>query len=83
MTPKNRLDCLPGGKNEARPCPYKDCRHALKGGECVLDKSSESHSLKEVAKLLGMTVEDVQRQEVRALAKLKEKMQEAYGGPLL
>jgi len=27
--PRVRLDCLPGGCNEARPCPWVSCRHHL------------------------------------------------------
>lgn len=27
--PKTRGDCLPGGCNEARPCPFVSCRHHL------------------------------------------------------
>src|ERR1043166_2852868 len=27
--PRTRADCLPGGINEARPCPWVSCRHHL------------------------------------------------------
>lgn len=27
--PRTRGDCLPGGRNEARPCPFIGCRHHL------------------------------------------------------
>lgn len=27
--PRTRGDCLPGGRNEVRPCPYAGCRHNL------------------------------------------------------
>jgi len=27
--PERREDCLPGGHNEARPCPFASCRHHL------------------------------------------------------
>lgn len=27
--PRTRADCLPGGVNAARPCPYYGCRHHL------------------------------------------------------
>lgn len=27
--PKTRGECLPGGRNEARPCPYASCRHHI------------------------------------------------------
>lgn len=28
--PSTRSDCLPGGRNEQRPCPYVSCRHHLR-----------------------------------------------------
>ncbi len=27
--PQTRAECLPGGENEHRPCPYVTCRHHL------------------------------------------------------
>lgn len=39
--PSTRLDCLPGGPNEARPCPWVSCRHHL-----ALDVSQETGAIK-------------------------------------
>ena len=33
--PKTRADCLPGGCNEERPCPWVGCRHHLGLEICV------------------------------------------------
>lgn len=29
LRPRTRADCLPGGTNEARPCPWAGCRYHL------------------------------------------------------
>ncbi|TAL45543.1 MAG: DNA-binding protein [Salinibacterium sp.] len=39
--PRTRADCLPGGCNGARPCPFVSCRHNL-----YLDVSVDTGSLK-------------------------------------
>ena len=39
--PKTRGDCLPGGMNEARPCPYVGCQHSL-----YLDVDEDTGALK-------------------------------------
>lgn len=39
--PKTRGDCLPGGCNEERPCPFVSCRHHL-----YLDVDPRSGSVK-------------------------------------
>lgn len=36
--PKKRADCLPGGSNEQRPCPWVSCRHHL-----AIDVRSDGH----------------------------------------
>lgn len=39
--PRTREDCLPGGRNEARPCPWVSCRHHL-----ALDVGEDNGSIK-------------------------------------
>jgi hypothetical protein len=39
--PRRRGDCLPGGRNEERPCPFVSCRHHL-----YLEVSPETGSIK-------------------------------------
>jgi hypothetical protein len=39
--PETRAECLPGGRNEARPCPYASCVHHL-----ALDVSERSGAIK-------------------------------------
>lgn len=68
--PKTRGDCLPGGCNEVRPCPWVSCRHHLyldvkESGNLVLrypdqepDELTETCSL-DVADRGGQTLEEV------------------------
>ena len=70
--PRRRLDCLPGGVNEARPCHWEGCKHHLRGGECTLDHASLGGlSRVETATLLGMTLADLEREEEIALKRLR------------
>jgi hypothetical protein len=39
--PRTRGDCLPGGSNELRPCPFISCRHHL-----YLDVNRENGTVK-------------------------------------
>ena len=69
--PQTREDCLPGGCNEARPCPWASCRHHL-----AFDVNHRTGSIKtnfpdteiadmaetcelDVADRLGLTLEEV------------------------
>jgi sigma-70-like protein len=70
VRPATRADCLDGGANAVRPCPYTSCRHHLfvdvtKSGSVSLPwRDAEVDSLEEtcsldVAERGGMTLEDV------------------------
>lgn len=80
--PRTRGDCLPGGRNAARPCPWLTCRAnlAAEGGtteSCALDVVDEypgglTHDA--VGKLLGgLTRERVRQLEAAALAKVRKR----------
>jgi hypothetical protein len=70
VRPQTRADCLEGGANAVRPCPYTSCRHHLfvdvtKSGSVSLPwRDAEVDTLEEtcsldVAERGGMTLEDV------------------------
>lgn len=42
--PQTRGECLPGGRNEARPCPFASCRHSL-----LVDIDCDSAEVRETA----------------------------------
>lgn len=74
MLPKVRGDCLPGGVNEARPCPHSSCRYHLDHEEesCVLDVADNGeHTLEEVANLLKVNREKVRQIEASLLRRLR------------
>lgn len=76
--PKVRADCLPGGKNSARPCGWTTCRHSLAAEgstteSCVLDvvdRSPGGITLEEVGDLLQVTRERIRQIETRALKRI-------------
>lgn len=74
--PVVRGDCLPGGINEARPCPYNLCRWYLYPSEsteatCVLDVADQGGAtLEQISKFLGVTRERVRQIEEKALRKI-------------
>lgn len=64
--PKTRADCLPGGFNEVRPCPFATCKHHLfrhvRGEEGMTEEDLEkmAHTcVLDVADVGGMTLEEV------------------------
>jgi hypothetical protein len=66
--PRVRADCLPGGRNEARPCVWTDCRystadvraHGRVAPSCVLDMTDGGGaSCEEVGRLLGFSRSEV------------------------
>ena len=73
LRPVTRGDCLPGGRNAARPCRFSDCRYALdaSGGEsCTLDVAARGgETLDAVGKIFGVTRERIRQMETVALAK--------------
>lgn len=73
--PTKRADCLPGGINEMRPCQHMWCKHHLAGkASCSLDVAEEgSHSMDEVAEIMGVSRQRIQQIEEVALFKLKRK----------
>lgn len=74
MRPRIRLDCLPGGVNEARPCPWSSCRYHLNHSKesCVLDVADENGaSIEEISEYTGISREQVRQLEFMALRKLK------------
>ncbi len=44
LRPRTRGDCLPGGVNEQRPCPWSSCRHNL-----LVDIDCETAKVRETA----------------------------------
>lgn len=74
VAPQIRGDCLPGGVNETRPCPWVTCRHHLESTEatCVLDVVEErgSLTLEEVGVYFGVTRERIRQIEAVVIRKL-------------
>ena len=84
--PKYRKDCLPGGFNAKRPCPWETCRWHLPMVReearftCVLDAADQGGmGLDEVGDLLGLTIERVKIIEAVATRKLS-KIEERFPG---
>lgn len=74
--PKTRGECLEGGSNAARPCPWSRCRYQLnESGTCTLDLADQGGlTLEEVGTLLGVTRERIRQIEHLALRKLRLRM---------
>lgn len=73
LTPKTRGDCLPGGRNEARPCNWKGCYWHMEHekASCVLDVADNGGiTLEEVGEILGVTRERIRQIEAIAIRKL-------------
>lgn len=90
--PKTRADCLPGGKNSARPCGWLTCRANLlaeggTGASCALDVVDQHpgglvHDA--VGQLLGgLTRERVRQLEAAALRKIGKRAGRAAHAGLL
>ncbi len=84
--PKTRADCLPGGLNEERPCPFMSCRYHLyeevSGNveveqmthTCTLDVADEGGlTLEEVGGVLRLTRERIRQIEEVALRKIRKR----------
>lgn len=74
--PVLRSDCLPGGINEMRPCPWKTCEfHTVEGHQetCVLDAVDRTgeHTLEEIGEILNLTRERIRQVEQAALRRMK------------
>ncbi len=74
--PKTRGECLEGGSNEARPCPWVRCRYQLDNqGKCTLDEADTGGlTLEEVGELIGVTRERIRQIEHMALRKLRSRI---------
>jgi hypothetical protein len=76
--PVTRGDCeAPHG---VRPCPWEKCRYSLPRGNCALDFAAAAEelggaTLGEVAQALGISGEGVRTIEVRALTKLRLRLE--------
>ena len=73
IAPRTRGDCLPGGVNEARPCPWSRCQWNLDsdGESCVLDVADQGGlALDAVGEILGLSRERVRQIESVALRKM-------------
>lgn len=78
--PATRADCLAGGRNAQRPCPWLSCRHSLAaepgwrgGSSCaldVVDANPGGVTLETVGDLLGLTRERIRQLEVRVLRQI-------------
>jgi hypothetical protein len=78
-----RGDCLPGGINQERPCPWRACRWHLTPRDaddvdesrptCTLDVADRGGSVpfEEIAAVLGITRERVRQIETAALRKVR------------
>lgn len=75
QAPQVRADCLSGGPNEKRPCPWTTCRHHLEHPEvsCVLDLVDDrgALTLEEVSDFFGLTRERIRQIEAKVLRKLR------------
>lgn len=87
--PKKRSDCLPGGINAQRPCPFVTCKHHLfrfvSGFDteddleklretCVLDVADRGGAtLEETGEILNLTRERIRQVEVAVLRKLRNR----------
>ena len=83
--PKTRSDCLPGGSNSARPCPYSRCEYHLSLyrkknakvhslASCVLDAADQDGlTLDEVGQLTGLVRERIRQIETTAVKKLADR----------
>jgi hypothetical protein len=74
--PVTRADCVEG----PRPCPWTGCRYALPRGACALDFAAAAEelggaTLAEVAEAMGISGEGVRTIEVRALTKLRLRLE--------
>lgn len=72
--PRIRADCLEGGINSKRPCPYIGCKWHLDhpNESCVLDVADGGGvTLEEVGEYLGLTRERIRQIQVGALRKIK------------
>jgi hypothetical protein len=87
--PTTRGDCLAGGVNEARPCPFVSCRHhmllevkhngsiLMLWGHSDVEKLGQSCSLDLVDALGPMTLEDIGA--VSAMTREAARQMEAAG----
>lgn len=77
--PQTRADCLPGGRNAQRPCPYASCRHNL-----LVDIDCETAKVRETAEdpaslpfTCSLDVADLVDQENRTV--ILRELQPAFG----
>lgn len=76
--PVVRGDCLEGGINEARPCPWTGCRYNIVESQpdqptCALDVADEGGvTLEEIGALMHLTRERIRQVEALALRKLRK-----------
>lgn len=71
--PRTRGDCLEGGANQDRPCPWTKCKWHIdhKDASCVLDVADKGGvTLEVVGNYLGVTRERIRQIEWTALRKL-------------
>lgn len=77
--PHVRADCLDGGVNEGRPCPWIGCRYNLPEAKaeqhsCALDIADQGGiTLEEIGELLGVTRERVRQIEAIAIQRIRSR----------
>jgi hypothetical protein len=77
--PRVRGDCLEGGVNEFRPCPWTGCKWNIVEAQhpqatCVLDIADQGGiTLEELGQMMGLTRERIRQIEEGALGKLKKR----------
>jgi hypothetical protein len=76
--PTVRADCLEGGINEFRPCPWIGCRYNIAESQpdqptCALDVADEGGvTLEEIGAMMHLTRERIRQVEDIALRKIRK-----------
>ena len=86
--PRIRADCLEGGVNECRPCPWTGCKWNIVEAQhpqatCVLDVADQGGiTLEELGNMVGLTRERIRQIEDQALRKIESRDKRVWRGLL-